>query len=138
MHEFRRWMTLFEAVNEDIASYIKSGYAQGEFPVYKNGDRAEFMTLWKERLSKNEEVRGLLYGDDLYFWDAFIATHYAIRAIFTDDQGFHLMMWPDRLVINDMWRIERVMPARAALTMIENHPRVRAIYGPRVKIVVQG
>ena len=71
MHELRRWMN---ALTEEIVTHIKSQYAQGEFPIHKNGDRADFKDVWKARIDNKEPIRGLLDGDDLYFWDAFVAS----------------------------------------------------------------
>lgn len=121
----RDWINLAESLFYKGPFKTQYGGSVDEIVILKNPSKAEVEKLRKS--SQYGDVRGLL-DNDLYVWDAELATHSEVAKNIGQD-GSDLHMEPDHVTVNDCPPDFTDEEARECASWIKNHPVMQGIYG---------
>ncbi len=83
--------------------------------VYRNVAASNLLMLLMN--SHEEKLRGLIVGRDVYWWDAYNATHGEVASVYDPD-------------IHDMDRIIEYKKHRLAICLVDNAPHIYAGEAP--------
>lgn len=134
-------------ITEKVIERVPSSFARGMHNIYLNGSRAEFKALMGNLIQEPSDdfedgrpdavMRALLdpLTGDLYFWDGFIATHWALKDRYHIPDAYHLILKPERPVVMRIWRgADDGFDREKVRDLMTSNPNLRRLYGPNFEI----
>lgn len=129
----RKWINLSESLFYKGPFKPRYGDGVDEIVILKNPTRREVERL--RAASQYGDVRGLL-DNDLYVWDAELATHSEVAETLKID-GSDLHMEPDYVTVNDCPPDFTDEEAHESASWIKNHAAMKAIYGEDFRLFLE-
>lgn len=97
-----------------------------DLTVLKNPSKSEIGRMLSRALGQPKELRGLLTDNELYLWDAYLASHDSIKKVF-ELEGMHVYFYegPYFQIDDYYWRHPDMMSD--ALEYIENNDVIKRL-----------
>jgi len=97
-------------------------------PVYDVRSNTELIRAIEA--SKYNELRGMLFRDELHVWDAYLATHSAYENCLGDYGAIRLMIFPNSLEYNSQ---DLNTSVEKAHRLLRNSPIMRKVFGEKLQ-----